>query len=62
MTWDTEKFKGVDQFVRELDHKKRNLVVIIDPHIKKDPDYYIYKEAVKNRNNKNINFIRIVYL
>jgi mannosyl-oligosaccharide alpha-1,3-glucosidase len=49
MTWDPEKFDGVEEFIKELDHKKRNLVVIIDPHIKKDSGYSIYREAVNNR-------------
>ena len=26
----------------------RKLVTIIDPHIKRDPNYYIYKEAQDN--------------
>ncbi len=47
MTWDS-KFEEVDEFLKELDTKNRNLVVIIDPHIKRDSDYKIYREAVKN--------------
>jgi alpha 1,3-glucosidase len=47
MTWNS-KFDEIEQFLKELDKKNRNLVVIIDPHIKRDRDYTIYREALKH--------------
>ena len=47
MTWNS-KFDEIEQFLKELDKKNRNLVVIIDPHIKRDSDYTIYREAIKH--------------
>jgi hypothetical protein len=46
MTWD-DKFKGIDEFNFTLEEKKRNLVVIIDPHIKVERGYDVYSNAVK---------------
>ena len=33
--------------INSLAAKGRKLVVIIDPHIKKDPQYKIYKEGIE---------------
>ena len=33
--------------INALAANNRKLVVIIDPHIKKDPDYKVYKEGVE---------------
>jgi alpha 1,3-glucosidase len=48
MTWDYEKFDGVEDFIENLEDKGRNLVTIIDPHIKQDSGYFIYQEAKAN--------------
>jgi alpha 1,3-glucosidase len=50
MTWDS-KFDGVDDYLNMLSTKGRNLVVIIDPHIKIDNSYFIYNDAIANGNN-----------
>ena len=44
MTWN-KNFYGIEDFVETLDEKSRNLVVIIDPHIKVDSSYFVYKGA-----------------
>lgn len=44
MTWDS-KFDGVGDFITKLEEKGRNLVVIIDPHIKNDEGYHIFAKA-----------------
>lgn len=47
MTWDTEKFNP-QEILEYLKEKNRHLVVIIDPHLKADDEYQIYKEAKNN--------------
>ncbi|CAJ0582620.1 unnamed protein product, partial [Mesorhabditis spiculigera] len=46
-TWDKEKFPDPAAMVEEISKKGRKLVTIVDPHIKKDKNYTIYKEARK---------------
>ncbi|CAM0137680.1 glucosidase II [Umbelopsis sp. WA50703] len=48
-TWDEAKFPDPSRMQHELSQKGRKLVTIIDPHIKRDDDYYICKEA-KDKN------------
>jgi len=56
MTWN-KNFEDIDDFLEILDEKGRNLVVIIDPHIKSDDSYFIYKGA--NEKSK-LNFIQLI--
>jgi len=49
MTWN-ENFDGIEDFIEILDEKNRNLVVIIDPHIKVDSSYFVYKKAIEKSN------------
>ena len=44
-TWDKMHFPTPIQMQERLDAHGRKLVTIIDPHIKKDDNYYVYKEA-----------------
>ena len=44
MTWDS-KFWGINNYLSDLERKGRNLVVIIDPHIKNDEGYQIFAKA-----------------
>ncbi|CAJ0939196.1 unnamed protein product, partial [Mesorhabditis belari] len=46
-TWDKEKFPEPKQMVEDVAKKGRKMVLIVDPHIKKDKNYTIYKEARK---------------
>ncbi len=46
MTWNND-FDGIEDFIENLDDKNRNMVVIIDPHIKVDKNYFIYKQALE---------------
>ncbi|XP_075905651.1 neutral alpha-glucosidase C isoform X2 [Nelusetta ayraudi] len=54
-TWDPRLFPDPVGLQRHLEKKKRKLVVISDPHVKVDPDWWLYREArdgghfVKNR-------------
>ncbi|KAM3717044.1 Neutral alpha-glucosidase AB [Dirofilaria immitis] len=44
-TWDPNKFSKPKEMIDSLVAKGRKMVTIIDPHIKKDDNYPIYKEA-----------------
>nr|CAB3248267.1 neutral alpha-glucosidase AB-like [Phallusia mammillata] len=44
-TWDTLKFPDPVQMQNALAAKGRKMVTIIDPHIKVDTNYHIYREA-----------------
>ncbi|KAM9294456.1 neutral alpha-glucosidase C [Gastrophryne carolinensis] len=44
-TWDANRFPDPVKMQEKLRQKGRKLVVISDPHIKVDPDYYLYSEA-----------------
>lgn len=44
MTWN-KGFEDIEDFLEILDEKGRNLVVIIDPHIKNDNYYFLYQGA-----------------
>ncbi|CAB3401024.1 unnamed protein product [Caenorhabditis bovis] len=48
-TWDKDNFAKPEEMVKELADKNRKLVTIVDPHIKKDSKYHIYKESKKNK-------------
>ncbi|KAI7904128.1 glycosyl hydrolases family 31-domain-containing protein [Cokeromyces recurvatus] len=44
-TWDLPKFPNSIEMEEVLDNKGRKLVTIIDPHIKRAPNYYVCDEA-----------------
>ncbi|CAI9723815.1 neutral alpha-glucosidase AB-like isoform X2 [Octopus vulgaris] len=44
-TWDNAKFPNPEDMVRNLSSKGRKLVNVVDPHLKRDDDYSIYKEG-----------------
>jgi alpha 1,3-glucosidase len=44
-TWDSIKFPNPLEMQKKIANKGRKMVTIIDPHIKKDPQYYLSKEA-----------------
>ncbi|XP_012259626.2 neutral alpha-glucosidase AB [Athalia rosae] len=58
-TWDTRRFSEPLEMIRNLTDKGRKLVVIIDPHIKRDSNYFLHNEAtargyyVKHRDGKD---------
>ncbi|VDK85676.1 unnamed protein product [Litomosoides sigmodontis] len=58
-TWDPNKFPKPKEMIDNLVAKGRKMVTIIDPHIKKDDNYYVYKEAkelgylIKNNNGED---------
>ncbi|KAJ3105797.1 hypothetical protein HDU96_008437 [Phlyctochytrium bullatum] len=43
-TWDKQKFPDPVKLQETLAEKGRKMVTIIDPHIKKDDQYYVYKQ------------------
>ncbi|CAI4225659.1 unnamed protein product [Auanema sp. JU1783] len=47
-TWDKEKFPEPEKMIDELSKKGRKLVTIVDPHIRRDLNYSVYKNAKKN--------------
>ncbi len=47
-TWDKTKFPDPKAMIRELNEDGFKTVVMIDPGIKVDRDYWVYQEAIKN--------------
>lgn len=47
-TWNKEYFPDPKRMVKELDADGFKTVVIIDPGIKVDPDYWVFQEAMEN--------------
>ncbi|WP_213521458.1 glycoside hydrolase family 31 protein [Nonlabens sp.] len=47
-TWDKEKFPNPTKMISDLREDGFKTIAIIDPGIKVDPDYYVYKEAMEN--------------
>lgn len=47
MTWDPVHFKTPKKLLQKLKQKNRQLVTIVDPHIKKDETYGIYKDLAR---------------
>lgn len=47
-TWDPVNFPRPVELQHHLEKKKRKLVVISDPHIKLDPDWPLFREALDN--------------
>ncbi|KAJ3083849.1 hypothetical protein HK102_000853, partial [Quaeritorhiza haematococci] len=58
-TWDPKNFPTPVRMQEELAAKRRKMVTIIDPHIRADESYYVFKEArdkdlfVKGRDGKD---------
>ncbi|KAI8336265.1 glycosyl hydrolases family 31-domain-containing protein [Chlamydoabsidia padenii] len=48
-TWDQAKFPNPIGMEEKLDHKGRQLVVIVDPHIKRAHNYRTCDEAIKDK-------------
>ena len=44
-TWDSNLFPNPEEMIGKLASQGRRMVTIIDPHIKRDNNYYIHKEA-----------------
>ncbi|XP_012277240.1 neutral alpha-glucosidase AB [Orussus abietinus] len=58
-TWDERKFPNPLEMIQNLTAKGRKLVVIIDPHIKRDTGYFLHNDAtslgyyVKHKDGKD---------
>eukprot|EP00347_Sterkiella_histriomuscorum_P020664 403336941 len=46
--WDKKQFPKAKEMVKQLKNEGRGLVTIIDPHVKQDEDYFIYKRTISN--------------
>ncbi|XP_063933718.1 neutral alpha-glucosidase AB-like [Zophobas morio] len=46
-TWDPKKFEQPDIILQKLHQTHRKLVTIVDPHIKKDPDYQLHQALLE---------------
>lgn len=47
-TWDKALFPNPEEMQKDLASRGRRMVTIVDPHIKRDDNYHIHKEASKN--------------
>jgi len=47
-TWDKNKFPTPKEMQANIQHFGRKMVTIVDPHIKRDGNYYIHREAERN--------------
>ncbi|KAL0274187.1 UNVERIFIED_CONTAM: hypothetical protein PYX00_006669 [Menopon gallinae] len=47
-TWDPVRFPNPLEMTKNLTEKGRKLVVIVDPHIKRDPGYFLHNDAEAN--------------
>ncbi|KAM0016122.1 putative glucan 1,3-alpha-glucosidase [Helianthus debilis subsp. tardiflorus] len=47
-TWDRVLFPHPEEMQKDLFSRGRRMVTIVDPHIKRDDNYHIHKEASKN--------------
>lgn len=48
MTWDAQHFPTPQKMQESLAVKGRKMVAIVDPHIKKDDNWWLFKEAKQN--------------
>jgi len=46
-TWDTERFPDHKKMIADLKDQGYKTMVIIDPGIKKDHDYWVFKEGLE---------------
>lgn len=46
-TWNKENFSDSDQLIADLKEQGFQAVTIIDPGVKKDEDYYVYREGIE---------------
>lgn len=47
-TWDPIKFPHPDVMIKNLTSTGRKLVIIIDPHIKRESGYFLHEDALAN--------------
>jgi alpha 1,3-glucosidase len=48
-TWDNQTFGMAAKMLHQLIEDGRKLVTIIDPHVKKDEDYFFYKDITEKK-------------
>eukprot|EP00878_Enallax_costatus_P018240 GHUV01019193.1.p1 GENE.GHUV01019193.1~~GHUV01019193.1.p1 ORF type:complete len:724 (+),score=171.12 GHUV01019193.1:190-2361(+) len=49
LTWDSRLFPNPIAMQEDIASRGRKMVTIVDPHVKRDSAYYIYKEASDNK-------------
>lgn len=47
MTWDSRHFPSPRRMQEEIAAKRRRMVTIVDPHVKRDPGFPMHKEAME---------------
>lgn len=47
-TWDPIKFSNPESMINNLTATGRKLIVIIDPHIKRESGYFLHEDALNN--------------
>lgn len=45
LTWDSKTFPNPEALQDDIASRGRKMVTIVDPHIKRDPDYKVFKKA-----------------
>ena len=59
MTWDKTLFPRPEELQNNIASRGRKMVTIVDPHIKRDPNYSVFKAAedkgyyVKDKDGKD---------
>lgn len=60
-TWNPTNFKNANKLLDELEHNKRKLVTLVDPHLKVESSYSVYSEAMEKKlfikNSDNSDFV-----
>jgi alpha-glucosidase len=46
-TWDPERFPDPPRLIAEMKAKGFHVVSIVDPGVKRDPDYWVYREGIE---------------
>jgi alpha-glucosidase (family GH31 glycosyl hydrolase) len=46
-TWDKNEFPNPKKMIEHVAAKGRKMVTIVDPHIKRDANYHVHKEATE---------------
>lgn len=49
MTWDSRLFPNPINMQEDIASRGRKMVTIVDPHVKRDHGYYVYKEATEKK-------------
>ena len=48
-TWDNQTFPEAKKMLEQLVKDGRKLITIIDPHVKQDDGYFLYREMIEKK-------------